>query len=242
MTFEYVSSDGSVRRISTGIMGLDALLYGGIPQRNQVMLAGDAGTGKTLMSFEMLYRNANVNIPSCYITLEESRSSLIENIRGAYTYFTDLDDLIQNNVINIHEEQAINAFSSREAFQAFVAGLNKAIKSNNSQVVVLDSITTLRPIAEDDRVFTRSVNTLIENFRNLGVTSIITMETQSDIMDESIGLFGTFMFDGIIKLTSEQVKGNTQYNVSVIKMRRSNHRRASPPYEITSKGFTVFNP
>ena len=57
--------------IKTGVTGLDAMLYGGIPEKNQVLLAGGPGTGKTLLSFEYLYRNAKAGNTSLFFALEE---------------------------------------------------------------------------------------------------------------------------------------------------------------------------
>ena len=65
-------------RVSTGIIALDEVLYGGIPRNNQNLVYGDPGTGKTLLTFEMLYRNAKLNVPTTYVTLEESRVNIGE--------------------------------------------------------------------------------------------------------------------------------------------------------------------
>lgn len=230
----------NVPRISTGVLGLDELLFGGLPKENQVLLAGDAGTGKTLLSFEILYRNAKMNIPGTFVTLEERRKHLLENAGGAFSYFADIDSLIEKRVLQISEQEVINAFESRESWQTFIVGINKILKANNSQIMVLDSITPLRPLAGDDRTFTRSINSMIENFRNLGITTIVTMETTSASFSEVSGLFGTYMFDGIMKLSTSSLEGSFQYLCQIIKMRRSNHRNAAMPYEITSKGFSVF--
>ena len=54
--------DEQTNMIKTGIEGLDDLIGGGIPFANQVVLAGGPGAGKTLLSFEILYRNAKVGI------------------------------------------------------------------------------------------------------------------------------------------------------------------------------------
>jgi circadian clock protein KaiC len=233
-------ADEEIKRISTGILGLDDICYGGIPAGNQVLIAGEAGTGKTLMCFEILYKNAKINVPSTFITLEESRRSLLENAKGAFSYFDDIEDLLSVGTIIVEEKEVINAFSSRENWQTFIAGINKTLHTNKSQLLVIDSITSLRPMAEDDRVFTRYVNFMIENFRNLGVTVFVTVEAGASQLREVSGLYGTHMFDGILKLREVDVSGSSQYLIKIVKMRRSDHRNASMPYEITPKGFSIF--
>ncbi len=225
-------------RMSTGVLALDELLYGGIPKNNQILVYGGPGTGKTLLTFEMLYRNAKLNIPTTYVTLEESKSALIENVENAFSYFDDIDDLMENKTLVISEQEVLDTFKSKENWNAFIVGINKTVQSNKSQMLVIDSLTPLRPLADDDRTFTRYINSMIENFRNLGVTTFVTMEHNQN--ENFPGLFGTFMFDGIIKLDRVSISSGYQYLMTVIKMRKSNHRNSAMPYEITNKGFNVF--
>ncbi len=227
-------------RIITGVIGLDALLFGGVPPHNQILIAGEAGTGKTLLTFEILYRNVKQDIPCTYITLEEGKLSVMENVKSAFTEFDDVDDIVKSKKLIMHEQLIFSGFQSREGFEAFIAGLNKIIASNNSKVVVLDSLTPLRIIFDDDKDFSRSVNLMISNFRNLGVTTFVTMETTTQALTEIQGLYGTFMFDGIIRLSTITMGNSIQYLINVVKMRRSNHSNTGMPYEITPKGFNVF--
>ena len=213
---------------------------GGIPEGNQVLLAGAAGTGKTLLSFEMLYRNAKLNVPGTFISLEEGRDSIIQNAGGAFSYFDDIEDIIHSNRVLIQEQTGISGFKSKENWQSFLAGINKIVQSNKSRLLVIDSISSLRASEDDDRVFTRYVDLMTETFRSMGVTSIITMESESPTSKDQTGLYGTFMFDGIIWLNQVDMNGSMQYLVRIVKMRKTAHRVESMPYEITPRGFNIF--
>ncbi|HUB92486.1 MAG TPA: ATPase domain-containing protein [Candidatus Saccharimonadales bacterium] len=228
------------RRVSTGIIGLDEMCSGGFPEGNQVLITGEAGTGKTLLSFEILYRNAKLNIPSTFITLEEGRNAMLENVKSAFSYFDDIEDIINSNTIILQEQTELSAFKTRENWQSFLAGINKTVMVNKSKLLVIDSITTLRPMEDDDRTFTRYVNYMIDAFRNMGVTALITMEAETPTSRDATGLYGTFMFDGSIWLKEVDISGSSQYLVKILKMRRSAHRSESMPYEITPKGFNIF--
>ena len=237
--------DGEINsesKVSTGILGLDSLLFGGVPLRNQILVAGSPGTGKTLMTFEILYRNAKARIPGVYISFDEHKKSLLENVKSAFSNFEDVDELIEKNMLVISEQRILTAYGSKENFEAFVAGLNKVVKQNSAEVVVLDSLSPMRPLFVNDREFTRAVNFLVENFRSLGVTTFITLETESrNINNWSItDLLGTYMFDGLIRLNTVGREGSFQFLIGIVKMRRSNHSNVSMPYEITSKGINVF--
>jgi circadian clock protein KaiC len=229
-----------VERVVTGVNGLDDMLYGGIPGRSQVLISGNPGTGKTLLSFEILYRNAEVDIAGTFITFEESVEAVISNAKNAFLYFEDIDELVTSRKLNIMAMPIITSIKSREAFEAVLADLNKEIQSNGSKLVVIDSLTTLRTLYEDDRAFTRAINLMIANFKQLGVTTLVTMETNSLESSHVSGLYGTFMFDGIIALTTSSVEGSFQYMIRIVKMRRTNHRTNPVPYEITPNGINIF--
>src|SRR5437867_9561036 len=44
--------------LKTGIKGLDEVLFGGVPRGNIILVAGTAGTGKTTLGVEFVYRGA----------------------------------------------------------------------------------------------------------------------------------------------------------------------------------------
>ncbi len=235
-----MNSDIKAKRVVTGINGLDEMCLGGIPEKNQVLIAGAPGAGKTLLTFEILYRNAKLNIPSTFISLEENSKSVLENAASAFSYFDDIDEILASKRIILKEELALNAFRTKENWQSFLVGINKMVQENNSRLVVIDSISSLRAMEDDDRTFTRYINFMADAFRNMGVTSFITMESSSLTSRDLIGLYGTFMFDGIFWLSEADMGGSSQYLIKIVKMRKSSHRSESMPYEITPRGFNIF--
>lgn len=66
-----------VERISTGVPGLDRILSGGIPKGFLVALAGEPGTGKTILCIHFVAIGLQVGDPCVYVTTEESRESVI---------------------------------------------------------------------------------------------------------------------------------------------------------------------
>lgn len=45
----------TLERISTGVTGLDTLIEGGIPRGFTVLVGGNPGTGKTILTSHFLY-------------------------------------------------------------------------------------------------------------------------------------------------------------------------------------------
>ena len=75
---EAIQEKSTLNRIGTGVKVLDKMLCGGIPEKSQILLLGEAGSGKTLLSFQIAYEAARKGIRTTYLTIEEKKKSLIE--------------------------------------------------------------------------------------------------------------------------------------------------------------------
>ncbi|MGC8538427.1 MAG: ATPase domain-containing protein [Candidatus Micrarchaeia archaeon] len=234
-----MENQGIIKRIKTGVAGLDRMISGGVPVGSQVLVIGSPGAGKTLLSLEMLYHNAKLEIPSTFITTEEMRESLIDNVENAFYAFEDFEEQLERNVIQIVHKPILEDFKSRENFEKFIADVIATVNANKSKILVFDSLSSLRAVMIDDRTFTRSSTYMSEVFREAGLTAFITVEVSPKLDVTEAGLFGTSMFDGLIKLSVNQSAGSSQYAIEIAKLRNSAHRISSVPYQITSKGFDV---
>jgi circadian clock protein KaiC len=77
--------------VRTGIEGLDQILLGGIPRANVIVVRGEAGTGKTLLGMEFIYRGiVQFDEPGIIVVFETSTQKLI---RDAANIGWDLKDL-----------------------------------------------------------------------------------------------------------------------------------------------------
>ncbi|MGQ0546573.1 MAG: ATPase domain-containing protein [Betaproteobacteria bacterium] len=63
--------------VKTGISGLDAILAGGIPRGNVILVEGAIGTGETTMGVEFVYRGAKeFGEPGVIVVFEVSPDKL----------------------------------------------------------------------------------------------------------------------------------------------------------------------
>jgi circadian clock protein KaiC len=61
--------------VRTGISGLDPILFGGIPRGNLIVVEGAAGTGKTTLGVEFVFRGAaEFGEPGLIVLLRSPRS------------------------------------------------------------------------------------------------------------------------------------------------------------------------
>ena len=73
-TFGLAQESGHVkgqRRLSTGVPGLDALMGGGIPEFNSLLLAGPSGSGKSIMASQFIAEGLRQGVPGVVVIFEE---------------------------------------------------------------------------------------------------------------------------------------------------------------------------
>ena len=63
--------------MSTGVVGLNSILRGGLPESRLHLIEGNPGTGKTTLGLQFLLEGARRGETGLYITLSESRDELI---------------------------------------------------------------------------------------------------------------------------------------------------------------------
>src|SRR2546422_7301367 len=85
--------------IQTGIYGLDQIFLGGILKGNVILVEGAAGTGKTLLGVEFIYRGITEHDePGIIVVFETSPRKLIRDAAG---FGWDLEELQQQNKLKI---------------------------------------------------------------------------------------------------------------------------------------------
>lgn len=233
-------------RIKTGIIGLDNMLFGGIPEKSQVIIAGGPGTGKTLMSLEVLYNNAKAGIPCAFISVEEQSNVLINNFKEAFPIFADIDELIKENKLIVTGQTEYTKFEETTELQAYtnfgkvVAEIEKLISTYHIQCLVIDSISLLMMNLSNQVSYRRLLVSLVEDLRRFDVTTIMTFEVPTLGMENFKFSEEFFIFDGVIVMYGQENENKRQLTLEIIKMRGTEHSWSLSPYEITEKGFKVF--
>ncbi|RLF23130.1 MAG: KaiC domain-containing protein [Thermoprotei archaeon] len=69
------------QRLSTGIEKLDQYLEGGIPQGTWLFIAGEPGTGKTILCLHIAYASLKDGIDVIYVTTEQPFKDLLEQAK-----------------------------------------------------------------------------------------------------------------------------------------------------------------
>ncbi len=85
-------------RVPTGITGLDQLLEGGFPKGRSILVTGDPGTGKTILSLQFLIEGLARGEKGIYVAADEGPMDILEQ---AASLGWDLEKHVENKEIAI---------------------------------------------------------------------------------------------------------------------------------------------
>jgi len=198
-------------RVPTGVTNLDASLEGGIPRGNTVIIAGNAGTGKTLLAGEFLYAGAAVGEQCLYVSLAEGRASFIDYMQkaGKNLDYPNLPGAVEVMDLLTVKEQGT---------EALIEDLLERVGELGAQRLVVDSFTALATAFQatiDARVTLHILGKLTK--RSCCTTLLIT-EIPSGSSNIGVGV-EEFLADGIILLRRAGAGGVTTRSLEVVKMR-----------------------
>jgi KaiC/GvpD/RAD55 family RecA-like ATPase len=215
-----------MKKVASGIPGLDKLLGGGIPEGTMTLLTGTCGAGKTIFCSQFL---ANSSEPGVYVSFEEETDELREN---AAIFGWDFDRMEKQDRIRILKYDPFRIEDILEVVQNNM----RQIKAKRA---VFDSVAALGVHMKEASELRRMILQINNIMKRDNVTTLIV----SEIMPGSSGVsrFGVeeFVSDGVILLDNRMIKSELTRAVGVLKMRGVNHSKFMHPYTITDKGITV---
>jgi circadian clock protein KaiC len=221
-------------RLSTGLPALDALMSGGIPKGDAVMLAGPTGTGKS--TFGMLFAAAGLRAGESVVVaaFEEYPEAYLERLRALDV---DADGMIASNRLRITYLRPLD-LSVDETLDDILVN----VRETGATRVVIDSLTgfeiALAPAFRAD--FRESLYRLVGALTATGVTVFMTHEAVA--MSPDLGFTGervSFITDDILVQRYVELDGQLEKVLSVVKMRRSQHTKGFWRYDITATGATL---
>lgn len=220
-----------IEKIKTDLSGLDEILDGGIPKGNEVLIAGPAGSGKTIFSLEFLYKGAIKGEKGLYISFEEDEKAIIRNISE---FGMDLPKYLDNNSIRIIKYDPYR-------FENLTDLLSMNIKETGATRVVIDSITAINLYIQDAKDIRRTLVEIQSILRDNNCTALLISEMPSE-NNKMISRFGVeeFVSDGIIILYYTQVSSEYSRSILVWKMRGSTHSRKIHPFKISKEGIVIY--
>jgi circadian clock protein KaiC len=232
-----------IERCSTGIEALDAILDGGIPRGNMVLIAGSVGTGKTTLSLEFLIRGAERGERSLFLSVTEAKDKLIQNVSSFEFFRKEL--LVDGSLVMIDLPVVTAKLGfdrdelTHEDLDLLLRTIRDLVRTLGIRRLVLDSITSLGyRIAREEQIRDFLLR-LGESLSEADCTSLIVSEVSPEPGRYSTRGVEEAIVDGIILLHNTQRLGDILRVLQVVKMRGTAHSRALYVLELTPIGILL---
>lgn len=226
-------------RISTGIIGLDNILKGGLPKNRLHLIEGSPGTGKTTLGLQFLLEGVRRGEKCLYVTLSESREELsaVSESHGWSLDNIDILDLTDSG-------ESLTNNSRYTVFHPSEVELDETTRAVLDEVeriepvrVVFDSLSEVRMLANDPLRFRRQILALKQYFLTRSCTVLLLDDRTSNAPDRQL----ESVAHGVLNLEYLPVEyGRQRHAMRIVKMRGVNFQSGFHDFNIETGGITVF--
>jgi circadian clock protein KaiC len=222
-----------LKRIATGVAGLDLVLNGGLEPGAVVVLAGAPGTGKTILAQQICFAAATAeNKCIYYTTMSEPHTKLVRHLEP-FTFFDPAS--LGSAVEHIHLGDFLRP-ARTDGLQALVSEIVRKALDEEPAIIVIDSAKMLREFADDGEL--RSA--LFDLIGRLSQTGTVLLLVGEYTPEELGGDIEFSLADGILQLAYESREPVDRRWLRVTKMRGGSHRPGKHTFRIGADGIEVF--
>jgi KaiC/GvpD/RAD55 family RecA-like ATPase len=219
-----------VKRLETGIPGLDPLMQGGFLPNSVNLVTGETGTGKTIFCSQFLWHGLQQGETCLYITLEEDPEDIKED---AIQFGWDFSKYADKGMFKIvyHDPAQLNNLGTT---------LIDEIKKLKATRLAIDSTSVIGLNLDNAAQVRKMLINVINTIKASGCVAVITSEIREG--EKALSRFGVeeFVVDSVIVLNYlEYAAGGLDRSLIIRKMRRTKHGKDIYPIEITGNGLLV---
>jgi circadian clock protein KaiC len=227
-----IGKGGPTSRRMTGISRLDDLIGEGIPSGSSLLVGGVAGTGKTVLSLEFLYRGALAGEKGIMFSFEETEERLRATARG---FGWELDREIERGMVEI-----VFIPQPDVMIEGHLVMMAERIETIGAKRVVVDSLSVFLHKVQDPTINREKVFQLATVVHNAGAVGFFA--TDIPYGANRISRFGVeeTVVDGVILLTASEEGLERQRYIEIYKLRNTSHLKGRHNLTIGPGGLLVF--
>jgi circadian clock protein KaiC len=225
----------SIRRLSTGVPGLDTVLGGGLPEYSFNLVAGAPGTGKTTLVQQIMFANNAPERQALYFTVLGEPPLKMLRYQQQFDFF-DLSRVSAGiRFVNLSQE------ALEQDLNAVLAAIVREVQASGPEIVVVDSFRTVARAAvgsrEDSHHFQDFLQRLALYLASWQATTFLVGEYASaELQDNPVSTVA----DGIIWLEQSVERNASVRKLRIVKMRGQATQPGLHTMRISSAGVQVF--
>jgi len=225
----------SVTKRETGIAGFDEITMGGLPPGRATVVAGQAGSGKTVFVGQFLAEGIRRGESGVFVSLEEPVQDLRANLETlghdipAWEAANDWRFVDASPLVRLGpQELTVEPYR----METLTAQIGHAIDATGAQRLVLDSVNGVLALPDDAAMARQALRGLIGTLRPLGLAIMITVETSED--PQAMSSFGIeeFVADNVVLMHNLKEGRVRRRTIEVLKMRGAMHHKGEASFTV----------
>lgn len=232
-----------LNKVATGISGFDTFSEGGLPKGRTSLLAGTAGSGKTIFATQFLAEGIKRGDSGVFVTFEEPPRMLRKNVRGfgwdiarweAEGKWIFVDASPQDGSIPI--------VSGEYDLDPLLSRLTYAIAQVNAKRVAMDSLGAIFSYVPDIAQVRAALFKLAQVLREMEITAVLTSERTKDYGEISRYGIEEFVADNVIIMRNALLEEKRRRTIEILKYRGVPHQHGEFPFTIVPNNGIVVIP
>ena len=224
----------SIRKMPTGVPGLDEILGGGLPEYSFNIVAGAPGCGKTTMVHQFVFANASPEHPALYFTVLGEPAVKMLRYQQQFKFFdqSKLGGAIRFiNLSQIVLEKDLNAVLEE---------IVKQVEEHDARIVVVDSFRTVVRRAQgsaSEMELQGFIQRLALHLTSWQATSFLVGEyVDGEIRDNPVFTVA----DGLFWLYQSTERNSIVRKMQIMKLRGQQSVPGLHTFRITDAGLQTF--
>jgi len=222
-----------VEQADFGVIGLDAMLRGGLPGGSNTIVLGPSGSGKTMLGLQFLITGARVDRVGLYVGFYERPANLLA--KGGRLGL-GLDAARERGLLHMFWEAPTEG-----VLDAVVERVLRAVVELGVKRLCFDGLHGFRHHAEYPERTRAVFSALAYELTRRGVTTLFTLESH-ELVGSSIELpieGVSSLADNIILLRHVELRSQLYRLISILKVRDRAYDGAIREFRITDRGIVV---
>ena len=172
----------AVEKVSTGIPSFDVIAKGGIPVNRTTLVAGTAGSGKTIFAVQFLIAGiTELDQHGVFVTFEESANDIRQNMRSFGWDLARWEREGKLVIVDASPDPHVEIVESGSFdLSALLARVQHAVRKVDAKRVALDSLGAIFSQFSDQTMLRKELFRIAFALKGMGVTALLTAERTQD--------------------------------------------------------------
>jgi circadian clock protein KaiC len=233
-----------VEKLATGINGFDGISQGGLPKGRTTLVAGTAGSAKTIFAIQFLANGIRDNKESgVFVTFEEPPEDIRNNVIGLGWDIRKWEKDGKWAFVDASPQPSDQPVIAGDFdLGALVARIEHAVNKVGAKRVSLDSLGAIFSRFSEVSIVRGELFRIAVALKQMGVTAVLTAERTNEFGE--IARFGVeeFVADNVIILRNVLEAEKRRRTVEILKFRGTTHQKGEYPFTIVPEEGIVVIP